>query len=46
MWFKSYLYYTLSKKLMADLPLVKAGFIDFEYIPVGNQKHHLYSLKF
>jgi len=33
MWFKSYLYYTLSKKLMADLPLVKAGFIDFEYIP-------------
>ena len=34
MWFKSYLYYTLSKKLMADLTLVKAGFIDFKYIPV------------
>ena len=24
-----------AKKLMADLPLVKAGYIEFEYIPVG-----------
>jgi hypothetical protein len=24
-----------AKKLMEDLPLVKAGYIEFEYIPVG-----------
>jgi len=24
-----------AKKIMSELPLVKAGYIDFEYIPVG-----------